>query len=62
MSIAGTSPWNAEALATVAGAPALAAPRAAVETARKLGQILNGAQTPKATQAALDMWIPLLFW
>lgn len=31
-------------------------------TSRKLMQVVSGAQTPKATQPALDLWIPLLFW
>jgi len=34
----------------------------ATDTCRKLTQIVNGAQTPKTTQPALDLWIPLLFW
>lgn len=32
------------------------------DTCRRLGYIANGPQTPKATQPALDLWIPLLFW
>ena len=31
-------------------------------TIRRLTQVLNGPQTPKLTQPALDLWIPLLFW
>ena len=30
--------------------------------ARQKVQICDGPQTPRATQPALDMWIPLLFW
>lgn len=29
---------------------------------RKALQMLNGAQTPKASQPALDLWVPLIFW
>lgn len=32
------------------------------DTARRFSQIVNGPQTPKATQPALNMWIPLIFW
>lgn len=38
------------------------APQNAAITSRKLGQILNGPQTPKATQPALELWVPLIFW
>jgi hypothetical protein len=38
------------------------APVAASHTSRQLVQVVNGHQTPKATQPALDMWIPLIFW
>jgi hypothetical protein len=34
----------------------------ALDTSRRLGYILNGYQTPKATQPQLEMWVPLLFW
>jgi hypothetical protein len=29
---------------------------------RIYGAVLNGAQTPKAAAASIDLWIPLLFW
>jgi hypothetical protein len=32
------------------------------ESSRRRVQVLRGAQTPKITQPALEMWIPLLFW
>jgi hypothetical protein len=31
-------------------------------TARKVGSVVNGPQTPKLEQPELDLWIPLLFW
>src|SRR3972149_2630326 len=31
-------------------------------TSRRLTTVVDGPQTPKATQPILDMWIPLLFW
>jgi len=64
MNISGQSQWPAEALAvsSVTAAPAQAAPQLATDTARRLDYVLNGYQTPKLQQIALDMWIPLLFW
>jgi len=38
------------------------APTSASQTARRLTQIVNGPQTPQATQPMLHMWIPLIFW
>lgn len=29
---------------------------------RESKQFLDGAQTPKPTQPAIDLWVPLLFW
>lgn len=46
----------------VGGAAAPVSPLNASVTSRELKQVVNGPQTPKATQPALDMWIPLLFW
>lgn len=40
----------------------LCAPRSAVDTSRKVLEIVNGPQTPKATQPSLEMFVPLLFW
>lgn len=64
-SVAGASPYPA-AVSNLTyngtAVPAAAAPSNSLETNRKLGKILNGPQTPKATQPQLDLWIPLLFW
>lgn len=38
------------------------APVSSSVTARKVMQVVSGPQTPKRTQPALDMWIPLIFW
>lgn len=35
---------------------------ATFQNVRKLCKVVNGPQTPKATQPALDLWVPLLFW
>jgi hypothetical protein len=64
-SIAGASIWGAQhinltAFGTTTASPV--SPVSSVLTARRQGKILNGYQTPKVTQPALDMWIPLLFW
>lgn len=64
VSVAGASayPANVSNLLDVNGAAATGAATSATITARKLLQVVNGAQTPKATQPALDLWIPLIFW
>jgi hypothetical protein len=64
ISIIGTSNYAAIAvdLVDVNGDDATGAPTAATQTARRCSQVVNGPQTPKASQPALDMWIPLLFW
>ncbi len=64
LSINGTSNYPALAanLEDVNGDAAAAVPVNAAQTARRLTQIVNGPQTPKATQPALDLWIPLIFW
>jgi hypothetical protein len=31
-------------------------------TARQLGSVVSGPQTPKMEQPVLDLWVPLLFW
>lgn len=63
-SIAGESPFSApiKNLNDVTGALAAGAPALATITSRQKVQIVNGPQTPKAVQPALEMWIPLLFW
>ena len=66
MSVAGQSAYPAGAgnVSSLAGTAvtASAASPVAVQTARKLQQVVNGAQTPKAVQPALEMWVPLIFW
>jgi Large eukaryotic DNA virus major capsid protein len=63
-SIAGVAGVNSAAsnLLAVTGAPALASINNAADTSRKLISVVNGAQTAKVLQPALDMWIPLIFW
>ncbi len=46
-------------LQNVNGAAAPGSPVNAAESARKVVAVVNGPQTPKATQPALEMWIPL---
>lgn len=62
--VAGASNWPA-ALANrldVNGNAAVGAPTSAASTARSLQYVVNGPQTPKAVQPALDLWVPLIFW
>lgn len=64
LSVAGASNY-ASALANLSdvnGTAAVGAPVNSNITARNLVNVVNGPQTPKATQPALDLWIPLLFW
>lgn len=60
-SIAGASAFPAAAanLLDVNGAAASGASVNQSVTARKLVQVVSGPQTPKLTQPALDMWVPL---
>jgi hypothetical protein len=64
ISITGTSNYAAVAanLLDVNGDAVTSAPTSASQTARRLTQIVNGPQTPQATQPALHLWIPLIFW
>ncbi len=64
MSISGTSTFPAGVvdLEDVNGDAAAAGPVSASQTARRLTQVVNGPQTPKAIQPALDLWVPLIFW
>ncbi len=64
LSINGAANYPAAAanLTNQAGAAVVYAAQNATNTARQVTKILDGPQTPKATQPALDMWIPLLFW
>lgn len=61
MAVAGTSNFSSVVadLEDVNGDAAAGAPVSASTTARRLSQIVNGPQTPKAVQPALDLWIPL---
>lgn len=63
-SVAGASNWSAAVtnLLDVNGNAAVGAPVTAGQTARKLVSVVNGPQTPKAQQPALDLWVPLIFW
>lgn len=49
-------------LEDINGDAAEGAPVSSSVTARKLMQIVSGPQTPKATQPALSLWVPLIFW
>lgn len=62
--ISGTSVYGSShtGLQNVTPAAALVSPLNATQNTRRLDQIVNGPQTPKATQPALEMWVPLLFW
>lgn len=63
MSINGVSSYKAPVgLVDVNAAAVTGAPVNASITARKLQQFVFGAQTPQATQPALNLWIPLIFW
>lgn len=61
MAIAGATnfPSTVANLTDVNGAAVAGAPVNAVSTARSLISVVAGHQTPKATQLALDMWVPL---
>jgi large exoprotein involved in heme utilization and adhesion len=61
LSITGASSFAASAvdLIDVNGAAAAGGAVSAAATTRQLSQVVYGAQTPKASQPALDMWIPL---
>lgn len=62
LSVAGSSNSATAGLVDQNGAAVSGWPAAAAVTARKLSQVVSGPQTPKATQPALDLWIPLIFW
>jgi len=61
MSIAGASTYPAAVtgLVDVNGAAVSAAPVNAALTCRQAVAFVDGAQTPKATQPALDLFVPL---
>lgn len=64
MSIAGTSNYSATVvnLLDVNGDAVVGSPVSAASTCRVVTGVVNGPQTPKATQPALDLWVPLIFW
>jgi hypothetical protein len=64
LSIQGASSWNSAItdLENIAGQGVYGAPTTSAVSARKLLQVVNGPQTPQATQPALDLWVPLIFW
>jgi hypothetical protein len=64
LSMAGKSSYATAVadLEDVNGDAASGAPTSASVTARKLLSVVSGPQTPKATQPALDLWVPLIFW
>ncbi len=63
-SVAGASAWPAgiTGLLDINNNAVVGAPVNAATTARKVVQVVNGPQTPKAVQPALDLWVPLIFW
>ncbi len=62
--VSGSSGFAAAAsnLLDVNGDAVTGSPVSASQTARKLITVVNGPQTPKATQPILELWTPLLFW
>jgi len=64
LTISGTSSYDSVAsnINDVNATAASGVPINASYSSRRESSILNGAQTPKATQPALEMWVPLLFW
>jgi hypothetical protein len=64
MSVAGTTNWSSTVanLTDVNGAAVTSAPTNATYTSRRMVQMCAGYQTPKASQPALECWIPLIFW
>lgn len=58
--VSGASSYNlVSSTPNVNGATPLGWPVNSADTSRKLVQVVNGPQTAKATQPALDLWIPL---
>jgi Large eukaryotic DNA virus major capsid protein/Major capsid protein N-terminus len=57
-----TSPSNLNTGLINVGGNQVGTPAASANTARFLTSVVNGPQTPKAVQPALEMWVPLLFW
>lgn len=63
-SVAGASsfPAGVANLLDVNGNAVVGGPVSAATTARVVTQVVNGPQTPQATQPILDLWVPLIFW
>lgn len=63
-SITGSSgaPAAVSNLVDITGAAVAASIVNAQDTSRRLIAVVNGAQTPKASQGPLNLWIPLIFW
>jgi len=61
ISIAGTSNYSAAVvnLLDVNGNAVVGGPVSAASTCRQVSAVVNGPQTPKATQPALELWVPL---
>lgn len=61
IAVSSTSAWSAAGLDLLdqAGDAVVGAPVSSATTARKLVQVVNGPQTPKAVQPSLDLWVPL---
>lgn len=55
-------PSSVSNLVDQSAAAVTSGPTNASVSARRQAQILMGPQTPQATQPALDLWIPLIFW
>lgn len=64
IAVSGTSNYGSQivGLTDINGDAVYGSPANASMNCRRLTQIVNGAQTAKATQPALDLWIPLIFW
>ncbi len=64
IAVSGTSNYGAQIvnLLDVNGLPVQGSPLNASVNCKRLTQVVDGPQTQKATQPALDLWIPLIFW
>lgn len=64
ISISGASNYASQivGLTDVNGAAVTGSPTNASSSCRRLTQVVNGPQTPQATQPILDLWVPLIFW
>jgi len=64
IAINGTSNYGSQivGLVDINGLPVYGSPVNASLNCKRVSRIVNGPQTPKAVQPALDLWIPLIFW